>query len=640
MNQLRELLQAARRVIAFLPWMLRLLWRSHPGATALLILLTALQAVAPVGQLWVTKLLMDQMVLLLKLPAGQRSGEPVTAALLYLLLEGAIMAMAVMIGLLAGHARNVLQEHLVLHVQQKMLEQSARLDLEEYESPQYYDQLQRAQQQAGQGPVQLLGALLDFTQTAATLLSIGSLVLLYKPWMALVLAATTIPSFWALIHFGWRRYLLFDTRTPDGRRATYLSNVLTADTFAKEVRVWGLTGYFLEQILALHRRFRKENIDLSRGQALATLGGEMLSTAGYYGCYFVVLLGVIAGRLTLGEMTLYAGAFSRMQSLFESMLTAAANIFQLQLFAQNTAIFLALEPKIVAPSDAEACPDSLESLRIEGLSFLYPGTEERVLNGIDLTIRAGECVALVGANGAGKTTLVKLLLRLYEPTEGRIAVNTVDIRRLDPEQWRRRVGIVFQDYARFQLTVRENIGIGNIAQVDDLEVVRRAARAAAIEEVIENLPHGYETLLGRQFEGGCELSLGQWQRLALARALLRDAPLLVMDEPTAAMDPQSEHDLFRELRSLALGRMTLLVSHRFSTVRMADRIIVLEDGRIVEEGTHDELMVRDGRYAHLFRLQAESYQLPESHTETGVAPVLAGDDGSAERSALGLAGDR
>jgi len=611
-RRLAGLWEEARQLVRLLPWVLRLLWDSHPAAAFGLTFCTVLQALVPVAQLWVTKLLMDQLVLLLGLPAAQRSGEPVRTALVYVALEAGVIIASVLLGLVAGHIRNVVQEALVYNVQKRMLEQSARLDLQAYESPLYYDQLQRAQMQAGTGPIQLLGALLDMAQAGFTLLSVGLLVLLFRPWVALVLTLTTLPSFWAMIHYGWRRFMLFDRRTPEGRRAEYLSDVLSSDTFAKEIRVWGISGYLLDQILALRGRFRRENVALSRGQAVGTAFGEVLSTVGYYASYLVVVLGVIAGRLTLGELTLYAGAFTRMQSLFENVLLGIANVYQLQLFAQNLQIFLSLEPSIVAPPSPRPLPEAIGGIAVEDLRFTYPGTEDVVLDGVSFAIQPGQCIALVGENGAGKTTLVKLLLRLYEPTGGSIRIDGLELAELDPAAWRRRVGVVFQDYARFQLTARENVGVGDAASLEDLERIRAAARAAGIDDVLAALPDEYETLLGRHFEGGCELSLGQWQRIALARALLRDAPLLIMDEPTAAMDPQAEYDLYLHLRDLARGRMTFLISHRFSTVRMADRILVLLGGKIEEEGTHEELLARGCWYARMFRLQAESYQMADA----------------------------
>lgn len=620
MSRLRERLAEAWELVRLLPWILRLLWASHRGAATAVVVLTLLQAVVPVVQLVVTKLLMDQLVLVISLPAGERAGEPTATALWLLAAEmGAILA-GVIAGLLAGHARNVLQESLVLHVQRKVLAKSVEVDLAAYESSAYYDFLQRAQQMAGHGPVQLLDAAVQVAQGGLTLLSVGSLVLVYEPWITAVLVLTTLPSFWAMIHFGWRRFMIYDRRTPDGRRAAYYSAVLTSDTHAKEVRIWGLARPMIDAAMKLHRRFRAENIRLSRGQTVATVGGEALSTTGYYLCYLVVVLGVVSGRLTIGDLALYGGAFSRMQTLFEGMLTAVANSYETQLFARNLRIFLELQPTVVAPAEPRPVPQLEQGMTVQDLGFVYPGTEETVLEGLSFEIRPRECVAIVGENGAGKTTLVKLLLRLYDPTAGRILADGIDLVELDPEAWRRRVGVVFQDYSRFQLTVRENVGMGSIEAVEDLPRIRAAARQAGIDEVLAALPEGYETLLGRQFEGGHELSLGQWQRVALARALLRDAPFLILDEPTAAMDARSEYALYRHLQELARDRMTLLISHRFSTVRMAHRILVIERGRLVEEGSHHELLAQDTRYAQMFRLQAEGYQLP-------VASAAGGADG-------------
>ncbi|MEM9292211.1 MAG: ABC transporter ATP-binding protein [Acidobacteriota bacterium] len=605
---LRGRLVEAKELIRLLPWILGLLWKSHRGAASAVAVLAIVQALVPVAQLTLTKLLMDQIIVIIGLPAAERSGEPLN--MVYMLLLGEMLAIVVGVsaGLLSGHARNVLQENFVLTVQQVVLDKSIQLDLEAYESPLYHDFLRRAQQQAGQGPIQLLGSCIEIAQTLLTLISIGGLVLVFKPWMTLILIATTLPSFWAMIHFGWRRFMVFDQRTPIGRRAGYLSGVLTSDAFAKEVRVWGIGKYLSDRVMGLHRRFRKENIELSRGQTTATLGGEFLSSLGYYSCYLVVILGVVAGRLTVGDMALYGGAFSRIQSLFERLLAAVANSYQNQLFARNLKKYLDLESSLPTPAKPRRVPALNKGIEVSNVGFTYPNTDRVILADLNFEIRAGECVALVGENGAGKTSLVKLLLRLYDPTVGQVLADGVDLRDLDPHQWRSQVGVVFQDYARFQLSVRENLGMGSIDHIEDQERIEKAAREAGVHQTILELPEGYDTLLGRQFEGGVELSLGQWQRLALARALVREAPFLIMDEPTAAMDAKSEFNLYRKMRTLAQDRMTLLISHRFSTVRMADRILVLEQGQVVEEGSHEELLKRDTRYAQMFHMQAEAYR--------------------------------
>jgi ATP-binding cassette, subfamily B, bacterial len=591
-----------------LGWTLQLLWRSHRAATVAVSVITLAQGVIPVGQLWVTKLLIDQVALVIGTPANQRTDQMIAAVFIYLALEAGIILGGILIGIVSGHAYNVLSEHLSLYVQVRILEQCARLDLAAYESPVYYNQLQQAQEQANQAPILVLRRLLELAQSAVTLFSISLIVFLYKPWIIIILAVATIPGFWVAIHYGRQRFFLYNHRTPAGRRAAYLGYVLSTDEYAKEVRVWGLTRYLMRSLQTLRTRFKQENIDLSRKQSIYSFIGEAVSTLGYYGSYAVVIFGAVSGELTIGDITLYGGAFSRSQILFESLLSAIANVYETQLFIQNLELFLKLEPQVLLPSNPVPIPSLSTGICVDDLTFSYPEVESKTLNNVNFTIRPNECVAIVGSNGSGKTTLVKLLLRLYDPSSGSIKIDGVDLRDLDPEQLRNMVAVVFQDYAHYQMTARENIGFGKIEAINDLEQIRRAAQEAGVESIINGLPDAYETVLGRQFEGGHELSLGQWQRIAVARALLRDAPILILDEPTAAMDAQAEYELYQQLRKLARGRMTILISHRFSTVRMADRIFVLEHGRLIEEGTHEELLARDSRYAYFFRLQAESYQ--------------------------------
>jgi ATP-binding cassette subfamily B protein len=608
MQQWREWPQQTQRVLHLLRWSFQLLWQSHRVGTVVVSLLALAQAVIPLAQLWVTKRLVDQMALILRLPLPQRSEEIIGEIWIYVGLEALLLLGGLLLSMAAGHWRTILQEHLAYHVQLQVVAKSAQLDLAAYESPVYYDQLHRVQENALYGPIQLLNAVLELSQTLLSLVSVSILVLFYQPWVAAVLVLTTLPSFWALLYYGRQRFLLFDRRTADGRRAEYLTTILTSDAYAKEVRVWGLTHYLTDQIKTLRARFKQENIALSRGQTIATLGGELLAALGYYSAYITVVSAVIAGRLSLGDLTLYAGVFARTQSVVEALLRAVAEMYEIQLFAEQLEIFLSWHPTVVAPTNPQAVPALKTGIEVQNLSFTYPGTDRLALRNVSFTIQPGQCVAVVGLNGAGKTSLVKCLLRLYDPDQGRILADGRDLRDLDPDAWRRQVGVVFQDYARYQFTARENIGFGDVDTLADPVRIRQAAQAAGIDSLLSNLPAGYETLLGRRFEGGAELSLGQWQRVALARALLRDAPLLVLDEPTAAMDPEAEFELYQHFRTLAKDRMTLLISHRFSTVRMADLILVLAEGTIIEKGTHDELLAQNGQYARLFNLQAESYQ--------------------------------
>lgn len=626
MERIREGWETAQTFLASLRWTLDLLWQSHAPITIIICILTVVQGVIPTAQLWVTKQLLDVVALWLAQPT---TTDPVLVASIwrFVFYEAGLLLVGVSSGILTGYTYTALGEHLTFTLQRRLLEHASRLDLASYESTAYYDQLQRAQEQSGQLPMLVLRRLLEFSQTVITLGSVVLLVWFYQPWLTLLLILTALPSFIGGIHYGKQRYSIYNRRTAEGRLASYLSDVLTSESHAREVRLWGSATYLLKRWTEIRSRFLAENKRLAGRQALATGTGEWVALAGYYGAYAVVIGGVINRTLTIGDLSLYAGAFSRVQSGVDALLSSWSQVYETQLYVYELQTFFALEPTITAPSSPVALPALKQGITLDQVSFTYDGMEKPALNGVSLTLKPNECVAVVGINGAGKSTLAKLLLRLYDPTEGTIAWDGIDIRTLDPAALRRMSAAVFQGYAQYHLTLRENVAFGNLDALNDEETLTDALHAARLESLVSALPKGMDTPLGRRFEGGHELSQGQWQKVALARALVRGAPFLILDEPTASMDPQAEYDLYRYLKQVRQGRMTLLVSHRFSTVRMADRIIVLNEGRIAEEGTHDELLAHDALYAHWYRLQAEPYQ-------DNPAPVGADIDNDDERVPL------
>jgi ATP-binding cassette subfamily B protein len=442
-----------------------------------------------------------------------------------------------------------------------------------------------------------------------TLISFALLMLRFSPWLVVILLATSIPAFIAETRYSERGFRLLMRRAPETRQVNYLSRLLTEDTAVKEIKLFNLGGALLRRYTTLFDKFFHEDKALALRRATAGFSLGLIATLGFYGSYAWIVWHTVQGKISLGDMTLYLAIFRQGQSTFQSILSAVGNIYENNLFMANFFDFLALEPRLkIAGQQRKLAIPLRGGIEFRGVGFRYPGSDEWALRGVDLTIRPGEKIALVGHNGAGKTTLIKLLSRLYDPSEGSVLIDGIDIRDLEPLELQQRIGVIFQDFVRYHLPVRENIGFGQIDAMDDPERIAAAARKSGADAVIADLPAGYETMLGRWFREGHELSLGQWQKIALARAFMREADILVLDEPTASVDAQTEYEIFQHFKALTDGKMAILISHRFSTVRMADRIAVLQEGRITELGTHEELLRREGTYAQLFSMQAEGYK--------------------------------
>ena len=596
---LRERLSALRQ----LPPFLRMVWRTNPPAVAGILALRILQSFGPVALLWVGKLIIDGVV------ANIGAESPDWRYLIGLVvLELGIALVLDIMSRASALLESLLGDLFSNEMSVRLMEHAATLDLEHFEDPEFYDHLERARRQTV-GRLRLISLLLQMGQSTLTLLSLMTALLAFNAWLLLLLVVAVLPSFLGETHFAGLSYSLLHKWTPERRELDYLRYIASSDATAKEIKLFDLSDHFIDRYARLADDYYRANRDLAVRRAGVGALLVAISTVVYYGAYGFMIWETVTGVITIGSLTFLAGSFQRSRDLIERILLGSADVFERALFISDLFTFLEMEPRVTSGPEAAPVPDPIEEgFVFDDVGFRYPDADRWALRHVSFTLRPGERLALVGENGAGKTTLVKLLARLYDPTEGTITLDGRDLREYRIEDVRHAIGVIFQDFVRYDMRVRENIAVGKITALDDEARVRQAARKSLAEDVVAQLERGYDHMLGRRFEGGADLSGGEWQKIALGRAYMRDAQVLILDEPTAALDARAEFQVFQRFSELTTGRMAVLISHRFSTVRMADRILVLGDGTVLEEGSHEELLEHGGTYAELFTLQAAGYR--------------------------------
>lgn len=586
--------------------MLRLVWGTSRLLTAGLAATNVLQSVVPVAQVWLAGRLIDEVA------AGIQAGggdEHIRTVVILAALQLIIFLASSVLQALGNISQQLLQERVSIHVQTQIMEHANTLDLADFENATYYDQLQEAQRESQRRPVQMVSQVFGLIRSLITFASMIALLASLSWWIAALTLLSPIPAFISDSRYGWQGFGMMRRHSPVRRAMSYLTSLMTTDQYAKEVKLFTAGDHFIDRYNRVAEGYYKETKELLVRRYSAGVGWGSLTTLASSGTFLYVAILAVRGQVTLGALTVFTQAANQVQSSFQGILGGIQGIYENGLYLSTLHDLLQREPRIAAP--AHPVPVTVpftQGIEFRNVTYRYPDRDLPALEDVSFTIAPKETIALVGQNGAGKSTIVKLIGRLYDPDEGEILINGVDIRRYDPVELREQIGVMFQDYATYQFSAADNIGIGNIDRMTDEEAIVSAAERAGADAVIDRLPAGYQTALGKWFEGGHQLSGGEWQKVALARAFMRDAQIMILDEPTAALDAQAEHELFSRIQELTEDRIALYISHRFSTARMADRIFVLERGRLTAAGTHEELMARGGMYADLFELQAASYR--------------------------------
>jgi ATP-binding cassette, subfamily B, bacterial len=587
-----------------IPAFLKLIWDTNRLMTLGSILIRVVRAAIPLAMLQVARLIIDQVIFL-----TQQDSQYSHSYLFSLIaIEFGLAIFSDVLNRGAALLDSLLGDLLANNTSVRLMEHAASLDLDQFEDANFYDKLERARRQTLSRTI-LMSQVLGQMQDAITMVFLAVGLIAFNPWLIVLLVIAVIPAFLGESHFNERSYSLVHGWTPERRELDYLRLTGASDETAKEIKIFGLSGFLIDRFRELSNRFYLDNRKLAvRRAGWGTLFAA-LGSAGYYGAYLFILIRTVNGQISIGDLTFYAGSFARMRGLLETILSRFSSIAEGSLYLQDFFDFFSIQPKILPQPDARPFPKPIrEGFRFDDVGFKYHNTDKWAIRHLNFTLQAGEKLALVGENGAGKTTLVKLLSRLYDPTEGRILLDGYDLREYNPVDLRRNIGVIFQDFVKFQMTASNNIAVGRIEEKDNDPRIRTSAALSLADTVIDKLPEGYNQMIGRRFAKGVDLSGGEWQKIALGRAYMRDAQLLILDEPTAALDARAEHEVFQRFAELTHGKTAVLISHRFSTVRMADRILVIERGELVEIGSHEELLAQNGRYAELFNLQAKGYQ--------------------------------
>ena len=584
-----------------------LVWAASPMDTAILAALAILGGLVPPSLAWNKKLMIDQVVLFATAQQNAWTGLISMLPLLFMILLIVLVNSVIVQG--QALAEKSLRSKLRFHINSLIMGKAMSLDMSYFEESEYYDSLQNARQDSDQRSLDIVVQSFRLFQLSVNFVAFAFLLIQFSPFLILILLGTTLPSFGMQSRFGQLTFRLLNGQAPEQREMKYLEELLSVDRYAKEVKLFNFGPTLLARYTSRFWQLFKEDIALAKKRSLISLGWASVGLVGYFSAISWIIYRAIARTISFGDAVLYLEVFEQSHYLGQSFLLSLLRLYESSLFTKNVFAFLALEPVNEKLRSVKPLPASLsKGIEFRDVSFRYKDRNDWALRNINLTLTPGEKIALVGLNGAGKTTFVKLITGLYAPTEGKILLDGVDMTEIDLTEWRKRIGVIFQDFVHYQFTAAENIGIAQIEALEDRQRIIDSAQKGGAHDVISNLPNGYETRLGTWFKNGHELSIGQWQKVALSRIFMRDAEILIMDEPTASLDAEQEYLIFQHFRRLTEGRFSILISHRFSSVRMMDRIIVLDGGSIIEMGTHDELLLRKGIYSKLFNTQADGYR--------------------------------